>query len=116
MDKQVVSLELKIGLIFIEGDLLAVDADRIESAFAQFFKRGVYNFIVDLSELNLITSRMAGIFIRYRGPILEHNGVIVFTSPIPKVKEIFKLLGLSKVFTITENPKDALAIVYKQAI
>jgi len=64
--------------------------------------------VVDMSNVDYISSAGAGCFYRCHRIAQENNGNIIIIRPKPGVKEVFDLLGLSQIFTITSNLESAL--------
>lgn len=95
-------------LIKVKGFLDAYTYENFERTIGELFEGGNYRLIVDLSELQYISSAGAGVFIGAIGQAQEHSGNIVILSPTDNVKEVFELLGLSQIFTFTQTREEAL--------
>jgi len=102
---------LQNGVVYVRlaGFLDAHTFERLDERIEELFDQNQYRLIVDLSELEYISSAGAGVFIGAIGEAQDHQGNIVLLSPTESVKEVFDLLGLSQIFSFTENRQDALA-------
>ncbi|MBI5779684.1 MAG: STAS domain-containing protein [Planctomycetes bacterium] len=89
--------------ISIHGMVDAYSYGQLEQAFNNLINQGIYNFVVDLSNVDYLSSAGAGIFIGTLGIVQENKGSIKLVDPRPKVRETFNLLGLSQFFDITGN-------------
>jgi anti-sigma B factor antagonist len=97
-----------IMLIAIRGFLDAYTYGDLEQSINNLFNQKQYRLVVDMSNVDYISSAGAGVFIGAIGIAQENNGNIVIIRPKPGVKEVFDLLGLSQIFTITNNLESAL--------
>lgn len=70
-----------------------------------------YKLIVDLSKVDYMSSVGAGIFIAVHCIAAENKGTIILVNPKPKVREIFEVLGMSKMLSFTDNISNALKII-----
>ena len=111
-DFQINTQKLPNGIISIaiRGFLDAYTYSELEKTINSFFDQKAYKVIVDLSQVDYISSAGAGVFIGSIGVAQENNGNIVLLRPQPSVKEVFDLLGLSEIFTITDNMEAALKV------
>lgn len=93
--------------ISVKGFLDAHTYHELERIIKNLFSRKAYRFIVDLSQVNYISSSGVEVFTEALNVAQKNNGNLVIVTPKPNV--IFELLGLSNIFTITEDIKSALA-------
>jgi len=109
-DFQITNQKLQDGVvaISIKGYLDAYTYDELEQVINASFNQRLYKFIVDLSQVEYMSSTAAGVFIGAIGVAQENQGNIVLVRPPPNVKEVFDLLGLTQVFMITDNRESAL--------
>ncbi|MEK7450129.1 MAG: STAS domain-containing protein [Planctomycetota bacterium] len=103
-------LQNNVILINVKGFLDAYTYGELEQAINDFFGQHLYKFIVDLSQVDYISSAGAGVFIGAIGLSQENGGNIVIIRPKPNVKEVFDLLGLSQIFTIANSMESALKV------
>ncbi|MBI4712324.1 MAG: STAS domain-containing protein [Planctomycetes bacterium] len=94
----------------LKGFLDAYTYGELEQAINNFFDEKVYKFIVDMSNVDYISSAGAGVFIGAIGVSQENQGNIVIVKPKPNVKEVFDLLGISQIFPIANNVEAALKV------
>ncbi|MFH1022935.1 MAG: STAS domain-containing protein [Planctomycetota bacterium] len=97
-----------VTLIKTRGFLDAHTFEQLEDALNKQFEQGRYRIVVDLAELQYISSAGAGVFIGTVGRAQENSGNIVLLNPPPNVKEVFDLLGLTQLFSVVPTREDAV--------
>ncbi|MBA7670863.1 Anti-sigma-B factor antagonist [subsurface metagenome] len=108
IDFEIKTQKLPNGIVAIsvKGFLDAYTYRKLEQTINGLFKRKVYRLIADLSQVNYISSAGVEVFTGAMVTAQENNGDIIIIAPKPNV--IFRLLGLSKIFTITNSIEHAL--------
>jgi anti-sigma B factor antagonist len=101
-------LQSGVSLVHVKGFLDAYTYEAFEKTINDLFESGSYKIVVDLSELQYISSAGAGVFIGAIGTAQENQGNIVILRPTANVREVFELLGLSQIFTFSESREDAV--------
>jgi len=99
-----------IAEIRLKGYIDAYSYNQIEEVFNQIINKGIYKLIVDLSEVNYLSSVGAGLLINVFSRTQENRGNLVVLKPSPPVKEVLDLLGLSNLFTVTNDHARALGV------
>lgn len=98
-----------IVAISIKGFLDAHTYHELDQTIKNLFSRKSYRLIVDLSQVHYIGSSGIGVFIGAIGTAWENDGdIAIATRPRSNAKEVFDLLGLSRVFVIADNMGSAL--------
>lgn len=108
VDLQIKTQELPNGVvaILVKGFLDAYTYTEMERVINNLFNRNIYRLIADLSRVNYISSVGVEVFSAALKTAQENKGDIIIIAPKPNV--IFRLLGLSKIFTITNSIGHAL--------
>ncbi len=96
-------------LIKLRGFLDAHTFEQLDTAIQDLFADGKYRLVVDLKDVEYISSAGAGVFIGSLAIAQETGGNIIITQPTQNVQEVFDLLGLSQIFTIFASPEEGLA-------
>ncbi len=106
------------GIVYfeIEGMLDAHNFEVLEALFEKHFDNGFYRFVVDISQLEYVSSAGAGIFIGAVGTCQESDGNVVLVRPSREVKEIFELLGVYQIFPVVETREEALTQFSEEAV
>jgi anti-sigma B factor antagonist len=105
---QVDRVDGETSALRLVGFLDAHTFEQLDELVTDLFQQGVYRVVVDLSGLEYISSAGAGVFIGNLAAAQEMGGNIVLVNPTPNVREVFDLLGLSQIFTITGSREEAL--------
>src|SRR4051794_2230479 len=75
--------EKSVVLVSLSGYLDAHTFERLEETIAELFTQNKYRIVVDLSEVEYISSAGAGVFIGALSEAHEHKGNIVLMNPTP---------------------------------
>jgi anti-sigma B factor antagonist len=113
LDEFVIEKELLtdkgVVIVRLKGYLDAHTFEQLEETIAELFGQGHYKIVVDLANVEYISSAGAGVFIGALSEAHEHNGNIVLMNPIANVREVFDLLGLTQIFQVVDDRASALA-------
>jgi anti-sigma B factor antagonist len=99
-----------VVIIRLTGYLDAHTFERLEEAISELFSKSQYRLVVDLEQVEYISSAGAGVFIGALSEAHENKGNIVLMRPTPNVREVFDLLGLTQIFQVVDNANAALAV------
>ena len=104
-----VSKELGHGIVMIKisGYIDAHTFEELENEIQSKFSAKLFKIIVDLSDVPYISSAGAGVFIGAFPQAQENDGSIVLLNPSKNVLDVFELLGLTEIFTISEDLESA---------
>ena len=98
-----------VVMVRLSGYLDAHTFERLEETITDLFMKGHYKIVVDLAQVEYISSAGAGVFIGALSEAHEHKGNIVLMNPTPNVREVFDLLGLTQIFQVVDDQPAALA-------
>ena len=98
------------GLIVLAGRLDARGCDQIEGTLWRIFEYGSQeNFIVDLSNVEYLSSYAVGFLVEACGTVAAFGGQMAISSPQPQVFETLYLNGVDMVIPIYDSYRTALA-------
>ena len=92
-----------LSIVHIGGFVDAHTAGRFEAALQAEIDAGRYRLIVDCSRLTYISSAGLGVFMGFVEETREHGGDIKVCGLIPKVRQVFDMLGFGAVFDLVED-------------
>lgn len=98
-----------IDLITVSGSLDAHSFEEFETAVNNLFAQGRFKIIVDMANLDYISSAGAGVFIAAHTEAEENGAKLVLLSPTKTVAEAFDILGLTEVFSTAKDREEAMA-------
>ncbi len=91
----------------LKGMLDVHTVPAFESALTEVISDKKYNIIIDLSNLDYISSAGLGVFMGYIEEIRDHGGDIKIAAAQPKVYKIFDLLGFPNLFEFYDSVEAA---------
>jgi len=103
--------EDKSGDIFIlrlKGRLDSITSNKLEERFLALLDKGEKKVIVDLSQLDYISSAGLRVLLMVSKRLQGAHGRIVLSSMQARVKEVFDIAGFSSIFTIFHSHEEAI--------
>ena len=97
------STERDISILALSGYLDAHTAPEFEKAVQTEFEAGRLRLIVECSHLSYISSAGLGVFMSFIEEIREAGGDIKICGLVPKVFQVFDILGFSALFDIVPD-------------
>lgn len=94
--------------IKIDGFLDAHTASAFEDLLKELIDDNIIKMVVDLEELDYISSTGLGVFMGYIETIREKDGDIKFINVPKKIYKIFSVLGFSTIYEIYDNVDKAV--------
>jgi anti-sigma B factor antagonist len=99
------------AIIEIEGPLNSDSAPDFDDYVSKLADNNVINLLLDMKNLDFISSEGIGAAIMLQKSINSKNGIAVFFNLNYEITSLFKLLGFNKLFTIASDRADALQIL-----
>ncbi len=106
-------LDDEVILLELAGFLDAHTFEQLEAKIEELFENDAYQLVVNLNELEYISSAGAGVFIGAIGTAQDNGGNIVLVSPSENVREVFDLLGLTQIFPIVDSAEEASTVFHQ---
>ena len=97
-----------IVMVYIRGPLDTVAAYEFHEKMDNLINNGLYKFIINLKELDYISSAGIGVFPGMALELQKHQGGIVFINVSGKIYKLFEMIGLTVIFTVKETLEEAL--------
>lgn len=98
----------QISIIKVGGYIDTTTSSEVERALNSLLKQGRYKIIIDLGNVDYISSAGWGIFISEIKSIRENNGDLKLVSMIPDVYEIFELLEFHHILDVYDTNQEAI--------
>ena len=89
-----------VNVVYLNGFLDAHTAPVLEDSFSSLVEQNKYKLVVNLKDLDYISSAGLGVFMAFIEKMRENNGDIKLTSMNEKVFNIFDLLGFPLLYEI----------------
>lgn len=93
----------------LKGKMDTVTSPEFEKAMARALERGASNVIVNLSELQYISSSGLKSIILAEKQLKERQGSLVFTGLHGVVRDVFKLSGFLSIYEVFDTVESAIA-------
>ena len=97
------------SLIDLEGEVDVYTAPQLKQQIITLLDSGVKRVIVNLSAVDYLDSTALGVLIGGLKRLRERNGALDLICPNQRIKRIFEITGLDKIFDIFATEEDALA-------
>lgn len=101
-------------IIKIMGELDASSSVAADQAIEDAICQSPEIIIIDCSELIYVSSAGLGVFLAAYQACQQKNIAFIFVGVQAKIRNIFSILGLDKVLTISDTVQDALALVQSE--
>lgn len=97
-----------IHFISVNGEIDAGSSIFLDNALKEAVENNEKKIVVDLTNLNYISSAGLGVFISHLDEFETNKIKLVLFGINESVKEVFSILGLEKLLTIVNSEKEAI--------
>jgi len=101
-----------LSVFRLGGHLDAQTVRELEARFDDQVRSARVRWIVDLKDLEYISSAGLGSFVGVLSELRSQGGDILFTGLSAKMEKIFKVLGFTRIFRVFPSESDA-ALAFK---
>lgn len=92
-----------------EDRLDAHNSAELKGRFQRLLEEGGHRLVVDLSSVNFIDSSGLGALLSGYKNAIQRGGTLILSGPQPRVRAMFELTRLNRVFEIYPRLQEALA-------
>ena len=97
-----------ISILDVIGEVDASSSIELDNALRETLDGGALKIIVDLTNLEYISSAGLGVFMSYVEDINEKNAQMILTGLNEKVKNVFEILGLDQLLETAETRSEGV--------
>lgn len=98
-----------IGVITLVGNLMGEkDGVPITESFSEYLQNGTLNYVIDLSELQLINSTGLGVLITLLTKARKAGGEVKLANPSSYIKNLLLITKLNTIFQIHPTVEEAV--------
>lgn len=97
-----------VVVVNLEGRLDSIGAPEIESHCKNLIKEGNESLLIDMAEINYISSAGLRSLLLIAKAIKACSGTVVFCNLVPMVREVLKISGFEKILTIVADRTEAM--------
>jgi len=105
MDTRTADKELPI--IELEGEVDVYTAPQLKQQMIGLLESGARQMIVDLAKVEYLDSTALGVLIGGLKRMRETDGNMVLVCPSPRIRRVFEITGLDKIFDIHNTVQEA---------
>ena len=98
-----------VSVISVKGYVDTTTSTDLEESLKRLLGKGQFDIVIDLGDVNYISSAGWGIFVGEIKGVRAGNGDIKLASMRPDVREVFDLLEFNTLLTPYDSRGDALA-------
>ena len=95
-------------VVSVTGKMDAVSSPELEKELSQLMAEGEKGFVIDLGELDYISSAGLRVILAAAKRLKEKEGKILLASLQDMVREVFEISGFSAIIPIYESVESAL--------
>lgn len=100
-----------ILLVKLTGYIDTYNSNYFTNQMNKILENGAYKIIFDCSGVLYVSSTGIGSFVIVLKTVKSHGGEIVLLKIVPRVYEVFSLLGFSQFFKIVDTLEDAITFL-----
>jgi anti-anti-sigma factor len=100
--------EKNMKIIFLEGKMDAISAPEFEDKMGEWLEQGETSFIINLGEVNYMSSAGLRSILIVAKKLKEQDGKIIFVNLREEVQKIFRISGFSSMIPTYESLDAAL--------
>jgi anti-sigma B factor antagonist len=97
------------ALIDLEGEVDVYTAPQLKQQIIGLLDSGARHVTVNLEAVDYLDSTALGVLIGGLKRLRERDGTLDLICPNPRIKRIFEITGLDKIFDIYPSEKEAMA-------
>lgn len=96
-----------LSVVRADGELDVSNAPQLRQTITTALDEGSGKVIVDLSTVTFMDSTTLGVLIGAHNRVRESGGALGVVAPDDKIRRVFRITGLDKVFTLYDTVPDA---------
>ena len=93
----------------LKQEITMYEIDKVKKEFSNIIEQDCKNLIVNFKKLEFISSLVIAALVYLRKKVEDNKGRLKFCELTGKVKEIFEVTDLDKIFNIYPTESDAIA-------
>ena len=111
------SLSSSIPLIELEGEVDVYTAPQLKQQMISLLEQGHKEMVVDLTKVEYLDSTALGVMIGGLKRVRERDGNLSLICPSARIRRVFEITGLDKIFDIYNSEEEAKAeLVGKETV
>lgn len=95
-------------ILEVGGEVDVYTAPKLRERLVELVGQGHYQLIVDMTKVEFLDSTGLGVLVGGLKRVRSHDGSLALVCDQERILKIFRITGLTKVFTIYESRDEAL--------
>lgn len=108
------TLDKGVPVIELEGEVDVYTAPQLKQQMISILEGGAKEMIVDLTKVDYLDSTALGVLIGGLKRMRERDGNMVLVCPSPRIRRVFEITGLDKIFDIYNSEAEAQEAIGKE--
>ena len=100
--------EKGIIIVSVKGRMDAITSVDFEKYLTEWLSNGQNEFLLDLSEMDYISSAGLRSILKISKQLQMRNGKLIFAALQDSVREVFRISGFDKIFLIRKTMEEAM--------
>jgi anti-sigma B factor antagonist len=100
-------LETEVPIVELEGEVDVYTAPQLKQQMISLLESGAKELVVDLTKVDYLDSTALGVLIGGLKRMREVDGNMVLVCPSPRIRRVFEITGLDKIFDIYNSEIEA---------
>ena len=101
----------ELPIIELEGEVDVYTAPQLKQQMISILEGGAKELVVDLAKVDYLDSTALGVLIGGLKRMRERDGNMVLVCPSPRIRRVFEITGLDKIFDIYNTEDEARAVM-----
>ena len=109
------ALDQGIPIIELEGEVDVYTAPQLKQQVIGVLESGARELVIDLTKVDYLDSTALGVLIGGLKRMREVDGNVTLVCPGPRIRRVFEITGLDKIFDIYNTQEDAQEAIGKES-
>lgn len=109
------TLDQGIPIIELEGEVDVYTAPQLKQQVIGVLESGARELVIDLTKVDYLDSTALGVLIGGLKRMREVDGNVTLVCPGPRIRRVFEITGLDKIFDIYNTQEDAQEAIGKES-
>ncbi|MBI2843471.1 MAG: STAS domain-containing protein [Armatimonadetes bacterium] len=96
-----------VPVITLDGEVDVYTAPQLKQQMVSLLESGTTHMVIDLTNVEYFDSTALGVLIGGLKRIRERDGNLSLICPSPRIRRVFEITGLDKIFDIYDNAEEA---------
>ncbi len=106
--------ESELPIIELEGEVDVYTAPQLKQQMISLLESGANELVVDLTKVDYLDSTALGVLIGGLKRMRERDGNMVLVCPSPRIRRVFEITGLDKIFDMYNTIEEAQELLRKE--